>query len=109
MGMKALNPPKASTILHFNIKRKKEGAMIHAKVHRLGTIRTGVLAGLLAASVVTSTAIPALAQTYTLTDLGTIDGGTHTEAFGLNANAQITGRSALKTSVPGTGCPPRHP
>jgi probable HAF family extracellular repeat protein len=109
MGMKALNPTHSITILQFNIKRKREGAMIRVDVHTFGTIRTGVLAGLLAIGLVAGIATPARTQTYTITDLGTIDGGTHTEAFGLNANAQITGRSALKTSVPGTGCPPRHP
>jgi probable HAF family extracellular repeat protein len=73
-----------------------------------GRIRALASAGLTAAFAV-SAAAPASAQTYTMTDLGTLDRGPFSEAFGLNASAQVVGRSALPTTVPTTGCPPRHP
>jgi probable HAF family extracellular repeat protein len=83
--------------------------MIRVNTYRFRAISTLALVGLFAIGMATSTAAPALAQTYTITDLGTLDGGPFTQAFGVNANAEVVGRSALKTTVPGTGCPPRRP
>ncbi|HEY6409526.1 MAG TPA: DUF3466 family protein [Ktedonobacteraceae bacterium] len=54
------------------------------------------------------TAAHASTQTYTITDLGTL-GYTTTVGYGVNANGQIVGRSYLQQTVPGQGCPPRHP
>ena len=76
--------------------------------HWFGVIRTVASVGVFVIGLAASTPAPALSQTYTLTDLGTLDGGPFTEAFGLNANAQIVGTSALKATIPSTGCPPRH-
>lgn len=73
-----------------------------------GVIRTVASVGVSVIGLAASTPAPALSQTYTLTDLGTLDSGPFTEAFGLNANAQIVGTSALKATIPSTGCPPRH-
>jgi probable HAF family extracellular repeat protein len=52
------------------------------------------------------TATPASTPMYSITDLGTL-GYTTTVGYGINANAQIVGRSYLKQTVPVTGCPPR--
>lgn len=82
--------------------------MIRLNLQQLPKRRRVVLLALLAIGLPASTPTPALSQTYTLIDLGTLDGGPFTEAFGLNANAQIVGRSALKATIPATGCPPRH-
>lgn len=73
-----------------------------------GVIRTVASVGVFVIGLAASTPAPALSQTYTLTDLGTLDSGPFTEAFGLNADAQIVGTSALKATIPSTGCPPRH-
>jgi probable HAF family extracellular repeat protein len=83
--------------------------MIYLNAHRFTAIPTLAAIGLCALGLATSIAAPALAQTYTITDLGTLDGGPFTQGSGVNANAQVVGRSALKATVPGTGCPPRHP
>lgn len=54
------------------------------------------------------TTAQASTQTYTITDLGTLSYNT-TLGYGINANGQIAGKSYLQQTVPGQGCPPRHP
>lgn len=83
--------------------------MIYLNAHRFAAIPRVAVVGLCALGLATSIAAPAPAQTYTITDLGTLDGGPFTQGFGVNANAQVVGRSALKATVPGTGCTPHHP
>lgn len=39
------------------------------------------------------------AQTYTITELETLDGGTFTQGFEVDTNAQVIGRSALKATL----------
>jgi uncharacterized membrane protein len=53
-----------------------------------------------------SAAGPALASTYSVTDLGSLGYGT-TYATAINASGQITGESYLATEVQ-VGCPTRH-
>lgn len=40
-----------------------------------------------------------LAQTYSITDLGTLSGGTSSEASAVNTAGQIAGRSATGTAA----------
>jgi probable HAF family extracellular repeat protein len=73
---------------------------------------SGMTAALLAAvalviGLLAATAAPASASTYTMTDLGNL-GYPVSLGFGINANAQIAGRSYLNQTVPVSGCPPRH-
>jgi probable HAF family extracellular repeat protein len=49
------------------------------------------------------TAAQAGTQTYSITDLGTLGSNTAV-GYGINANAQIVGRSYLQQTVPATGC-----
>src|ERR1700680_1576624 len=77
--------------------------MIVVNTYRFKVTPALAVAGWFAIGLATSTAAPAAAQTYTITDLGTLDGGPFTQAFGVHGNAQVVGRSALKTTVPGTG------
>jgi probable HAF family extracellular repeat protein len=66
-----------------------------------------VLATVASAGILAATAAPALASTYTVTDLGSLGFGT-TVATGINAGGQITGESYLGTEVQ-TKCPtPKH-
>jgi probable HAF family extracellular repeat protein len=79
---------------------------------KLGSIRNLASLRLLALGLTATWAGFASAQTYTVTDLGSLGGNatfTHSEAFGVNASGEVVGRSALPTKVPTTGCPPRHP
>jgi probable HAF family extracellular repeat protein len=74
-------------------------------------IRTLASASLVTIGLAASWMTPAIAQTYTATDLGTLGGAstfTHSEAFGINAGAEVVGRSALPNPVPTSGCPPRR-
>ncbi|TMK52398.1 MAG: DUF3466 family protein [Actinobacteria bacterium] len=78
----------------------------------LGTRRVlGACAAVFAASlaIAPATATPAVAATttYAMTDLGSLGYGV-SYAFGINASAQIAGRSYLTQTAPVSGCPPRH-
>jgi probable HAF family extracellular repeat protein len=74
------------------------------------TSRTFALAvtALLAGGVAPLTAAHAAAAAYTITDLGTIEGGTYSTPGGLNASGQVAGTVDLAATVPTTGCPPKH-
>jgi probable HAF family extracellular repeat protein len=66
-----------------------------------------MLAACVSTAILASTAAPALASTYTVTNLGSLGFGT-TVATGINAGGQITGESYLGTEVQ-TKCPtPKH-
>src|SRR5438445_496493 len=72
----------------------------------LGACAAGFAASL---AIAPATATPAVAATttYAMTDLGSLGYGV-SYAFGINASAQITGRSYLTQTAPVSGCPPRH-
>jgi probable HAF family extracellular repeat protein len=73
----------------------------HASLRRRAVSVACVSAGLLCLA-----AAPALASTYTVTDLGSLGYGT-TFATAINAHGQITGESYLGTTVP-VPCRPRQ-
>ena len=76
-------------------------------LEHISTRRWTALAACLTAGILAATAAPALASTYTMTDLGSLGYGT-TVATGINASGQITGESYLGTEVQ-TKCPtPKH-
>jgi probable HAF family extracellular repeat protein len=82
--------------------------MIRVNRQACGAIGMLALVGLLAIGLMASSAAPVHAQTtYKITDLGTLGYNT-TVAYGINANAQIVGRSYLQQTVPASGCPPRR-
>ena len=73
----------------------------------LGLALAGARAGPAAASKSAPTPTPVPTAAYTMTDLGSLGYGV-SYAFGINASAQITGRSYLTQTAPVSGCPPRH-
>jgi uncharacterized membrane protein len=71
-----------------------------------GPTRRAVLTACVSAGLLGCAAAPALATTYTITDLGSLGLGV-SRGFGINAGAQVAGGSYLASTVP-TRCPPRH-
>jgi probable HAF family extracellular repeat protein len=85
---------------------------MRALVQRMRTRRAfAMVAVVLVASVTVGPgagrAFSAGVQTYAVTDLGTL--GTTTVSYGINASAEIVGRSYLQQTVPGDHCTLHHP
>src|SRR4029077_8240155 len=92
MDMKAPSTHSVTT-LHFNIKGKRKGATIRVKEHNFRRICPLVVAGLLAASLVTSTAVPAhgSSNTWTLTGSMTTTRTGHTATLLPNGQVLVAG------------------
>ena len=85
---------------------------IRALVKRMNTrsavaMAAAVMVAAVAVGPGAGSAVAAGVQPYAITDLGTL--GTTTVSYGINASAQIVGRSYLQQTVPGDHCTLHHP